>query len=80
MLTLSFKQQLLQDVYKELGPMTLCGVLHVTYQTSEQTIDLTWSSKENGSQSRKVGLDRKALKNFGQLGDEKFFPMLVSNG
>ncbi|KAJ5976311.1 hypothetical protein N7481_010018 [Penicillium waksmanii] len=30
--------QSLQDVYRELGPMTLCGVLHVTYQTPEQTI------------------------------------------
>ncbi|KAJ5909406.1 hypothetical protein N7504_004049 [Penicillium tannophilum] len=27
---------MLQDVYKDLGPMILCGVLHVTYQTSEQ--------------------------------------------
>ncbi|KAJ5639080.1 uncharacterized protein N7484_006942 [Penicillium longicatenatum] len=26
---------MLQDVYKDLGPMILCGVLHVTYQTSE---------------------------------------------
>ncbi|KAJ5082976.1 hypothetical protein N7532_012019 [Penicillium argentinense] len=28
----------LQNVYKELGPMTLCGVLHVTYQTPDQII------------------------------------------
>ena len=28
---------MLQDIYKELGPLTLCGVLHVTYQTPEQT-------------------------------------------
>ncbi|KAJ5623534.1 hypothetical protein N7490_012139 [Penicillium lividum] len=27
----------LQDIYKDLGPMTLCGVLHVTYQAPEQT-------------------------------------------
>ncbi|KAJ5621420.1 hypothetical protein N7528_006203 [Penicillium herquei] len=27
----------LRDVYKELGPMTLCGVLHVTYRTQEHT-------------------------------------------
>ncbi|KAJ5930191.1 hypothetical protein N7466_005684 [Penicillium verhagenii] len=25
----------LQDIYKDLGPMTLCGVLYVTYQTPE---------------------------------------------
>lgn len=25
----------LQDIYKDLGPMLLCGVLHVTYQTTE---------------------------------------------
>lgn len=25
----------LQDIYKDLGPMILCGVLHVTYQTTE---------------------------------------------
>lgn len=30
------QQYMLQDVYKDLGPMILCGVLHVTYQTSEQ--------------------------------------------
>lgn len=29
------QQFMLQDVYKDLGPMILCGVLHVTYQTSE---------------------------------------------
>lgn len=28
----------LQDIYKDLGPMTLCGVLHVTYQTPGQTM------------------------------------------
>ncbi|KAJ5169891.1 uncharacterized protein N7500_002674 [Penicillium coprophilum] len=27
----------LQDIYKDLGPLVLCGVLHVTYQTSETT-------------------------------------------
>lgn len=27
----------LQDVYRELGPLTLCGVLHVAYQTPEST-------------------------------------------
>ncbi|KAJ6014827.1 hypothetical protein N7540_009418 [Penicillium herquei] len=27
----------LRDIYKELGPMTLCGVLHVTYRTQEHT-------------------------------------------
>ncbi|CEO59786.1 hypothetical protein PMG11_04443 [Penicillium brasilianum] len=27
----------LQDIYKDLGPMTLCGVLHVTYQIPGQT-------------------------------------------
>ncbi|KAJ5797399.1 uncharacterized protein N7503_006695 [Penicillium pulvis] len=30
------QQYMLQDVYRDLGPMVLCGVLHVTYQTSEQ--------------------------------------------
>ncbi|KAJ5174289.1 uncharacterized protein N7482_000166 [Penicillium canariense] len=27
----------LQDVYQDLGPLTLCGVLHVTYQTPGHT-------------------------------------------
>ncbi|KAJ5730423.1 uncharacterized protein N7483_004931 [Penicillium malachiteum] len=27
----------LRDIYKELGPMILCGVLHVTYRTQEHT-------------------------------------------
>ncbi|KAF3388892.1 hypothetical protein F1880_004463 [Penicillium rolfsii] len=27
----------LNDIYKDLGPITLCGVLHVTYQTPGQT-------------------------------------------
>ncbi|KAJ5087013.1 hypothetical protein NUU61_008320 [Penicillium alfredii] len=27
----------LQDMYRELGPMTLCGVLHVVYRTPEST-------------------------------------------
>ncbi|OKO90265.1 hypothetical protein PENSUB_13398 [Penicillium subrubescens] len=26
------------DIYKDLGPMTVCGVLHVTYQTPNQTM------------------------------------------
>lgn len=30
-------QFVLQDIYKELGPLTLCGVLHVAYQTPEFT-------------------------------------------
>lgn len=28
----------LQNIYKELGPLSLCGVLHVTYKTPEDTI------------------------------------------
>ncbi|KAJ5087359.1 hypothetical protein N7456_010975 [Penicillium angulare] len=28
---------LLQDVYRDLGPMSICGVLHVTYHTSAHT-------------------------------------------
>lgn len=28
----------LQDIYQDLGAMILCGVLHVTYQTTEATI------------------------------------------
>lgn len=27
----------LQDIYRELGPLTLCGVLYVAYQTPEYT-------------------------------------------
>lgn len=29
---------MLRDIYKELGPFTLCGVLHVTYQTPENIV------------------------------------------
>lgn len=36
-LTEWFKQHALQSIYKDLGPMVLCGVLHVTYQTAETT-------------------------------------------
>ncbi|KAJ5136005.1 hypothetical protein N7448_004559 [Penicillium atrosanguineum] len=36
---LSFSESfMLQDIYKELGPLTLCGVLHVTYQTPESIV------------------------------------------
>ncbi|KXG53243.1 uncharacterized protein PGRI_002930 [Penicillium griseofulvum] len=30
-------QHALQDIYKDLGPLVMCGVLHVTYQTAETT-------------------------------------------
>ena len=30
-------QYALQSIYKDLGPLVLCGVLHVTYQTAETT-------------------------------------------
>ncbi|KAJ5662540.1 uncharacterized protein N7477_010156 [Penicillium maclennaniae] len=29
---------MLRDIYKELGPLTLCGVLHITYQTPETIV------------------------------------------
>jgi hypothetical protein len=29
---------MLQNIYQELGPLTLCGVLHFTYQTPENTV------------------------------------------
>lgn len=29
---------MLQNIYKQLGPMVLCGVLHVTYQPREYII------------------------------------------
>ena len=28
-------QNTVSDAYKQLGPLTLCGVLHITYQTSD---------------------------------------------
>ncbi|KAJ5440596.1 hypothetical protein N7491_003002 [Penicillium cf. griseofulvum] len=31
------KSHALQDIYKDLGPLVMCGVLHVTYQTAETT-------------------------------------------
>ncbi|CAG8905763.1 unnamed protein product [Penicillium egyptiacum] len=31
------KSHALQSIYKDLGPLVLCGVLHVTYQTAETT-------------------------------------------
>ncbi|KAK4865547.1 hypothetical protein LT330_009335 [Penicillium expansum] len=31
------KSQALQSIYKDLGPLAMCGVLHVTYQTAETT-------------------------------------------
>lgn len=37
LLTFDYTKYKLQDIYKDLGPMTLCGVLHVTYQTPGQT-------------------------------------------
>ncbi|KAL3458620.1 hypothetical protein BJX64DRAFT_291999 [Aspergillus heterothallicus] len=33
---LDTKSSVAVDLYKQLGPMTLCGVLHVTYQASQQ--------------------------------------------
>lgn len=36
-ITKDTKHDALQDIYKDLGPMALCGVLHVTYQTNETT-------------------------------------------
>jgi hypothetical protein len=32
-----FKVHVLQGIYMDLGPMIICGVLHVTYQTTEST-------------------------------------------
>lgn len=32
-----FGQDGLQSIYKDLGPLVMCGVLHVTYQTAETT-------------------------------------------
>ncbi|KAJ9485938.1 hypothetical protein VN97_g7413 [Penicillium thymicola] len=31
------KSDVLQSIYKDLGPLIMCGVLHVTYQTAEIT-------------------------------------------
>ncbi|KAG0160888.1 hypothetical protein PDIDSM_8420 [Penicillium digitatum] len=31
------KSHVLQSIYKDLGPLVMCGVLHITYQTAETT-------------------------------------------
>ncbi|OJJ02623.1 hypothetical protein ASPVEDRAFT_132573 [Aspergillus versicolor CBS 583.65] len=38
---LDFKSITTVDIYKQLGPMTLCGVLHVTYRASTQPRQVT---------------------------------------